>query len=86
MISDHGSAKYLPVILLLTIGFLLIFPRYISYDFPDESQSSHRYSSSWLSGSSPLVHPHAATKEGLSFSGVTNCSMSFFSEGDLSYP
>jgi hypothetical protein len=25
IIFDHGSAKYLPVILLLTMGFLLIF-------------------------------------------------------------
>jgi hypothetical protein len=80
IIIDQGSAKYLPVILLLTIGFLLIFPKYISYDFPDESQSSHRYSSSWLSCSAPLEHSQAATKAGLIFSGVTNCSMSFFSE------
>lgn len=79
-ISDHDSAKYLPVILLLTIGFLLIFPKYISYDFPEESQSSHRYSNSWLSCSSPVEHAHAATKAGLIFSGVTNCSVSFFSE------
>jgi len=79
IISDHGSAKYLPVILLLTIGFLLIFPKYTSYDLPDESQSSHRYSSSWLRGSSPLEHSQAATKEGFIFSGVTNCATSFFS-------